>query len=67
MKPKKSKKRGWGLLHGTVEQDYADIKRWAAQFTDAEWEKMLVKADQGFRREIAVRRRRLIRSLKKVA
>lgn len=61
MATKKSKKKGWGLLHGTVEQDYADIKRWEASLTDVEWEKLLRQGEKDIRKIEAESRRRFPR------
>ncbi|MCC6151863.1 MAG: hypothetical protein IT461_16560 [Planctomycetes bacterium] len=67
MAKKKSDPRTWGLLHGTVEEDYADHKRWANSFTDEEWDRLLDVGDREIRKLIAARKRKTVKPRRKKA
>lgn len=62
---KKNKPKGWGLLKGTVEEDYADYKRWANSLSDKEWDRLLDQGDREIRKLIAARKRKAARLPKK--
>ena len=53
------------MLKGTVEEDYADYKRWANSLSDKEWDRLLEQGDREIRKLIAARKRKAAKSPKK--
>ena len=61
MAQKKNKLPTWGLDKGTVEEHYADLKRWESSLTDEQWEQLLREGEKDLRKIEAESRRRFPR------
>ncbi|CAG0929298.1 hypothetical protein PLCT1_01002 [Planctomycetaceae bacterium] len=46
MAQKKNKLPTWGLESGTIEEHYADLKRWESSLTDEQWEQLLRQGEK---------------------